>query len=542
MNTEKYNVIPVMKNGKKVVSPKSKGRKGKNIIYKWQIKINKTKLNDSYQTRFTGTEAEAREKALSLANKMTQYVHVKNVLFSTLYQDWELDPLIHKNKQNKIDKVSYKNTYIAVSDKTIIKAKRIGVILNEFFGDIYIGDIDQKDLDNFVNFAVTKWTAVYVRRILHSLKKVIRMASDKGMRSMELDFPSDKELTRRSKKKKDISEQIFNFDWTLKFLEELQKLDPDYLVKNFKELQNHYIKTNNDNKHFRISRLMPYYAYEAWKLEKWNIFKMAQTYFHFYFSWGYRPQEGSALSWKHINLDQGILRIEDTISMQTQTHNSFISPITKNHYKRDIPLDNNDVERLFDYYDWHEKYVDLANENVFYSQGKVSLSEWKNYLKNTDQATQKEYLDLFNKFNPISNGHGIHPLTVIPRPVKKNKKYSEHFLNQKNLKRDDRLLFFNWDMTFIDPYWMRIIKDLIFMKINFPVNSEGRYPYLYSGRRSFITNHATSTRNGTGLSVPLLNAVVGHARLETTMGYVNPDKQTIMDAQKEMIKKLRNNN
>ena len=80
------------------------------------------------------------------------------------------------------------------------------------------------------------------------------------------------------------------------------------------------------------------------------------------------------------------------------------------------------------------------------------------------------------------------------------------------------------------------------MKINFPVNSEGRYPYLYSGRRSFITNHATSTRNGTGLSVPLLKEVVGHARLETTMGYVNPDKQTIMDAQKEMIKKLRNNN
>ena len=104
----------------------------------------------------------------------------------------------------------------------------------------------------------------------------------------------------------------------------------------------------------------------------------------------------------------------------------------------------------------------------------------------------------------------------------------------------DLLLFYDFNGNFLNRLNLYTIKDIIWNNIGKKRLPNGRFPQLYSSsRRSFLTNNATGDGDfKNAMPVPLLMKVVGHKNIKTTMTYVNPDKDTIREAQLKARKKI----
>lgn len=517
---------------------KDKSRKGKKGVQHWIIRIAKTEHNAKYKTRFSGTFDEATAKAEMLFNERSGHKFVEDI---TLEQ-YVMTILAKKKKaqfeKNSIYSQDHKKTNIQLAPQSWRAWTRDMKRFMQVLGQYELRKITDEHIEKLWDYYIDKeYSPRSIYRYLLNVKGVLLEAKneDPPRISKLPKFPKLRDIERgrlikpdpdnRSKNSKtqdnvgfgtgtiDLDEEsiVYNHEAIREFLEEIEKLDPDYYEEGYAKLKKDKPKQNAFG-----HVIVPYVFQNEWVENKFNYFEHFKVYLKLLVTWGFRPNEGRGLLWENINLDKQEFELINAVSKGIRGDtDAFLKPHNKNWYKRVIPIELEDEIMFKDFLDWHLRYVELLKiVRTHYKKG-----NFEDYIANVDKRLAFTFYDKTKKmFRPRAE---INP--NVPSIYN---------------KVDNQLLFYDFYGNFMNRMHTYTIKDIICNNTkSIKRLSNGRFPQLYSlSRRSFLT------RNGTGddaMAVPVLMNIVGHKDIKTTMQYINPNEDTIRKAQLEARKKLK---
>ena len=510
----------------------------------WRIIINQTEKNERIVTRFRGTKREVKLEAKRLYDERSEFFIQKGDITLKKYVDIlskEKNILVNKNR---IDPTDSSRTYISFGPQSYRAWSRDMRRFLSVLGSVKLKQVDQTHVDLLWEFYIDQeYSSRSIYRYLLHLKGVLMRAVEDGKISVIPKFPMEKDIKKGRLVKPDKSnrakntnskkgevgfgvgtinrqDEVSGYDELNRFLQEIKKLDPDYYEEGYEKL-----RKDNNSYHKKLmgssfqTIVTPFYFHQQWEENNFNYFEQFKIYFQLLITWGFRPSEGRALAWKHIDLDQREFSIIETVTKGLSgDSDSFLKPHNKNYHIREIPMDESDYQMLLNYHDWHSDYI----KHVVTNRSLQEKDIWKGYIAKVDKRYSSSFYDKKAKM--------FRPRTKLNPNVPPIESSAEK----------DLLLFYDFNGNFLNRLNLYTIKDIIWNNIGKKRLPNGRFPQLYSSsRRSFLTNNATGDGDfKNAMPVPLLMKVVGHKNIKTTMTYVNPDKDTIREAQLKARKKI----